>query len=186
MAEREQKPSTLSSALTHGFNHCACLMSVRQWVGRVNWLRGGPTPTSEGKEEIKPSYSVSGINDEPRQTTRFSVPSATGLGSWDWFQVKKRILVSLLLLQWPFPGGDEQGGCPQKCPWTFESSLPYSSSAEALGKGPIPHSKALGETFCDLFCFSRILSLLEESLDSAGMERTLLLCHMWLGQLSPG
>lgn len=130
------------------------MLSVRQWVGRVRaGLGGEPTPTSEGEEEIKPSYSVSGVNSEPRQMSRFSVPSAIGLGSWDWFQVKKRILVSRLQLQWPFPGGEEQGGCHQKCPWKLESSLLYSSSAGALGKGPIPHSKTLGETFCGLPVF---------------------------------
>lgn len=60
-------------------------------------MGGEPTPTSEGKGEIKSSHSVSGINSEPRQMSRFSVPSATDLGSWDLFQVKERILVSLAL-----------------------------------------------------------------------------------------
>lgn len=61
-------------------------------------LGGKPTPTSGGEEEIKFSYSVSGIDSESRQVSRFSVSPTTGSGFWDWCQFKKRVPVSLLLL----------------------------------------------------------------------------------------
>lgn len=65
-------------------------------------------------------------------------------------------------------------------PMEAEVLIAYPSSAGAPGEGHIPYSKIL-KGFLWPACLSSSLSLSEES---TWMGRTLLLCHMWVAQLS--
>lgn len=182
-AKIKLKPScpVLSSALKGLISELVC--SCEQWVESRADLGGGPTPISGGEEEIKSSYSVSGLNSESRPMRRFSVPSTTGLGFWDRFQVKKRVPASsLLLLQWSSQEVMSKVSVT-RVPREAEVLFTLSFLCGSSGEGYTLPVRSL-EGFSGLPCLSRILSLLEESLDSVWMGGALLLCHMWVAQLS--
>lgn len=124
-------------------------------------LGGKPTPTSGGREEIKFSYSVSGINSElSRFLSLLLQVQDSGLVPSQEEGSCVTIAVIMVL-----PGGEEQDEGHPKCPGKLKSSLPILPGQEERG-------------------VSRILSLSEESLGSTWIRRTRPLCLTWVVRLS--